>query len=96
MKIDRILKLYPKRKFVLLGDNGQHDPYIYRSVVEDYPDRILAVYIRGVKRSNRDKVDAIMNEIRQKGVEGIQFRRSKDAESHAKSIGLIQRKNDFE
>lgn len=90
IKIDRILDLYPTRKFVLLGDNGQHDPYIYRSVVEDYPERILAVYIRGVKRSHRSKVDLIMDEIRNCGVEAIQFRRSAEAEAHAKRIGIIK------
>lgn len=90
LKIERILKLYPDQNFVLLGDNGQHDPYIYRSLVNDYPDRILAVYIRGVKRSHRKKVDDIMKSIRECNVEALQFRRSKEAELHARSIGLIK------
>ncbi|WP_417609028.1 App1 family protein [Owenweeksia hongkongensis] len=89
VKIERILSFHPDKKFVLLGDNGQHDPYIYLSIVKDYPDRIKAVYIRGVKSSNRKKVDLVMREIEYNGVEALQFRKSIEAEQHAKSIGII-------
>ncbi len=89
VKIERILKLYPDRKFVLLGDNGQHDPYIYETLVKDYPQQVLAVYIRGVKPSNRAKVDLVISSIKSHGVEALQFRKSTEAEIHAKSIGII-------
>src|SRR5690606_32290121 len=90
VKIERILEFYPDKKFVLLGDNGQHDPYIYQAIVEHFPDRILAVYIRGVKRSHRSKVYSIMEKIKGKGVEALQLRRSKDAERNARNIGIIK------
>lgn len=45
-KIERILELYPHLPFVLIGDSGQEDPEIYRSVVDAYPGRIRAVFIR--------------------------------------------------
>jgi phosphatidate phosphatase APP1 len=46
--IRRIMDLFPALPFILIGDSGQEDPEIYHRVVHDYPDRILAVYIRNV------------------------------------------------
>jgi phosphatidate phosphatase APP1 len=46
--IREILDLYPALPFVLIGDNSQKDPEIYRSILDDYPGRILAIYIRNV------------------------------------------------
>ena len=34
--------------FVLIGDSGQHDPEVYRRIVERYDGRVRAVYIRDV------------------------------------------------
>ena len=31
-------------KFAVIGDSGQQDPEIYRAIVQEFPDRILAVY----------------------------------------------------
>jgi phosphatidate phosphatase APP1 len=46
--IRRIMDLFPALPFILIGDSGQEDPEIYHRVVHDYPDRVLAVYIRNV------------------------------------------------
>ncbi|MGK2933867.1 MAG: App1 family protein [Gemmatimonadaceae bacterium] len=46
--IREILDLYPALQFVLIGDNSQKDPEIYRSILDHYPGRILAIYIRNV------------------------------------------------
>ncbi|WP_394801020.1 phosphatase domain-containing protein [Niabella ginsengisoli] len=52
-RIVRILEAYPTQRFILLGDDSQHDPYIYASLVKNFPDLIHCVYIRcvGKKRS---------------------------------------------
>jgi phosphatidate phosphatase APP1 len=49
-----ILNVYPHLLFILIGDSGQEDPEIYRTVVDEFPDRILAVYIRDVSPEKRD------------------------------------------
>jgi phosphatidate phosphatase APP1 len=49
--IRNVLQLYPDLKFILIGDTSQHDPEIYRRIVAEFPDRILAIYIRDVTRS---------------------------------------------
>ncbi len=46
-----ILGLYPALPFILVGDSSQHDPEIYRQIVSEFPNRILAIYIRDVTRS---------------------------------------------
>jgi phosphatidate phosphatase APP1 len=46
--IREILELNPELPFILIGDNGQHDPEIYSTILEHYPGRIRAIYIRNV------------------------------------------------
>ena len=46
--IRQIMDTYPDLPFILIGDSGQQDPEIYRDVVRDRGERILAVYIRNV------------------------------------------------
>jgi phosphatidate phosphatase APP1 len=56
--IREILMTYPTLPFILIGDSGQQDPEIYRAIVGEFPDRILAVYIRDVTR-RRQRAEAI-------------------------------------
>jgi phosphatidate phosphatase APP1 len=46
--IHEILELYRELPFILIGDNSQKDPEIYRGILDRYPGRILAIYIRNV------------------------------------------------
>ncbi|GAB2988789.1 phosphatase domain-containing protein [uncultured Cyclobacterium sp.] len=47
-KISFLMNFYPKLNFVLIGDSGQHDPEIYAEIINKYPERVEAVYIRQV------------------------------------------------
>jgi phosphatidate phosphatase APP1 len=49
--IRRLLDVYPRLPFLLIGDSGQSDPEIYAEVVRDFPGRVPAVYIRDVSRT---------------------------------------------
>ncbi|WP_298237491.1 phosphatase domain-containing protein [uncultured Algibacter sp.] len=53
IEIVNILKTYPKLKFILIGDSGEHDPDIYMEVAETFPDRILAIYLRSVNHKKK-------------------------------------------
>ena len=53
-----ILELYPQLPFILIGDSGQEDPEIYHEVVDLYPGRVKAVYIRSVSRRS-GRVEAL-------------------------------------
>jgi phosphatidate phosphatase APP1 len=46
--IDKILAAFPGVKFMLIGDDGEHDPEIFAHAAEKYPDRIDGVWIRRV------------------------------------------------
>lgn len=48
-EILNLLKTYPSLPFILIGDSGEHDPDIYMEIAEEFPDRILAIYLRSVK-----------------------------------------------
>lgn len=47
-KIEDILARLPHVRFVLLGDDGESDPEIYKGIVERFPNRIENVMIRHV------------------------------------------------
>jgi phosphatidate phosphatase APP1 len=67
--IRRILEDVPELPFLLVGDSGQHDPEIYERVVEEYPERIAAIFIRDVTPDARDReVEAIAERCRDRGV----------------------------
>lgn len=48
--IRAVLDRYPTLPFILIGDSGQEDPEIYREIVQLYPGKIHAIYIRNVSR----------------------------------------------
>ncbi|MBK1825661.1 App1 family protein [Haloferula rosea] len=57
-KLDSILRLlgdHPDASVVLLGDSGEKDPEIYLKVVNDFPDRVDAIFIRDVSDHQRDE-----------------------------------------
>ncbi|KAI9024936.1 hypothetical protein CLU79DRAFT_745518 [Phycomyces nitens] len=46
--IPRIIRDFPKRKFILVGDSGEHDPEIYKEICRQFPDQVIKVFIRDV------------------------------------------------
>jgi phosphatidate phosphatase APP1 len=88
-RIVRILKGYPGQRFVLLGDSSQHDPYIYASLVEHFPGRIHAVFIRDVYERNKQKVADVLQKIEASGVPCYFFHHSSEAISFSVKTGLI-------
>lgn len=59
--IEKILKAYPKRKFILVGDSGESDPEIYSQISTKYKEQIINVLIRNV--TNEDKSSQRYNEL---------------------------------
>ena len=49
--IRNIMQFYPGLSFILIGDSSQHDPEIYRQIVQEFPNRVKAIYIRDVSRN---------------------------------------------
>ena len=44
--LERLMTELPQIRWILVGDDGQHDPEIYDRIAHRYPDRIRAVAIR--------------------------------------------------
>jgi phosphatidate phosphatase APP1 len=84
------LKTYPNLPFILIGDSGQRDHAIYQRVNEDYPGRILAIYLRDVQWLTLDsskqtaKIETLPND-----VEVILAPNTAAAASHAAAHGFI-------
>ncbi len=53
-EIERLLKEYPERTFVLVGDSGEKDPEIYADFLRRYPQRIEKIFIRNVGMARRE------------------------------------------
>jgi phosphatidate phosphatase APP1 len=89
VKIKHILELYPKLKFVLLGDDTQQDPYLYQNLCKIFPVTVKAVYIRQSGSQPKKKTIQIMNNLQSMGVETCYFKHSSEAIAHSKKISII-------
>jgi len=47
--IERLLRQFPERRFLLIGDSGEADPEIYGKLARKYPAQVLGIAIRGVR-----------------------------------------------
>lgn len=89
--IRQILDSYPHLPFILIGDSGQEDPEIYRDIVQRYPNRILAVYIRDVTNNplRTHAITTIASEIANAGSSLILANHTHDMVAHAQAQGWI-------
>jgi hypothetical protein len=46
--IEPLMKQFPKRKFIFVGDSGERDPEIYATLAQKYPQQIARIFIRDV------------------------------------------------
>lgn len=81
--IAHIMNMYKDLTFVLLGDSGEQDPEIYRLIVENFPGRVRAIFIRLVSRKPQTPAA-------NSSVPVIYFHQYKEAEEKARGLGLIQ------
>jgi len=87
-EILNLLKTYPNLPFILIGDSGEHDPDIYMEIAEEFPDRILAIYLRSVKHKKRMlRVKGLVENYKTTTV--LMVESSKQAIAHAREQGFI-------
>jgi phosphatidate phosphatase APP1 len=67
--IRNIMDTLNELPFILIGDSGQADPEIYNEIVQLYPGRILAVYIRDVRKipARSDAIRKLAEKVSQSG-----------------------------
>lgn len=88
-KIKHILEFYPTLDYVLLGDDSQHDPFLYEAICKIFPVTVTAVYIRQTGASKKNKVTAILKNLETLNVSVCYFINSSEAIAHSKQIGII-------
>ncbi|MFD2542452.1 App1 family protein [Lacinutrix gracilariae] len=83
-----LLHTYPDIPFILIGDSGEHDPDIYMEIAEQYPDRIIAIYLRSVKHKKKMiRVKGLLENY--KTTPALLVESSKQAIIHARENGFI-------
>lgn len=61
-----ILRDFPHRHFILVGDSGEIDLEIYTRIAIEYPHQILKIYIRDVTTPTITELKESMTSVRQK------------------------------
>ena len=89
--IEEILATYPKLKFILIGDSGENDPEIYSAVVQRFPERVRAIYIRSVNQDPRriKAIEKLVTEVAKTGCQLVLAPEAEPAAAHAAGEGLI-------
>jgi phosphatidate phosphatase APP1 len=90
MRIARVLKTYNTHKFILLGDDTQEDPVIYASIIKQFPQQIICVYIRHINKLKQEQTKTVVSNIINSGVECCYFTHSSEAIEHSKKMGLVK------
>jgi hypothetical protein len=53
--IQEIIKSNPSSKLILIGDDVSQDPFIYERIAEQYPGKVLNIYIRVIRKKDLPK-----------------------------------------
>lgn len=88
-KIKHVLEFYPHLKYVLMGDDSQHDPLLYEQICKIFPVTVKAVYIRQTGKNKKETTMNILKNLENLEVSVCYFKDSSEAITHSKSIGLI-------
>ena len=89
-KIKHVLEFYPNLKYVLLGDDSQHDPFLYEQICKIFPVTVKAVYIRQTGKYKKETTKIILKNLEDLDVSVCYFKDSSEAILHSKSIGIIK------
>jgi phosphatidate phosphatase APP1 len=88
--IETLLTTYAHLPFILIGDSGEKDPDIYLQTVQRFPGRVVAVYIRDVAGSARDReIETVIAQARAVGTEMLLVPDTVAAAEHAAARGFI-------
>jgi phosphatidate phosphatase APP1 len=88
-RISRIMDSFPKQQFILLGDNSQRDPELYKALANQYPNNVYAIYIRQIRHRAIRSTSKILGSITNKNIHVCLFKNNAEAILHSQKIGLI-------
>ncbi|KAG1467116.1 hypothetical protein G6F46_000175 [Rhizopus delemar] len=55
--IQKILRDFPHRKFILVGDSGEIDPEIYQQIYHEFPEQVIKIFIHDVSSQRAMNAD---------------------------------------
>lgn len=89
--IGRMLAMFEGVPCILIGDSGQHDPEVYTRIVQAYPDRVEAIYIRRVDRreDRRRAIQVLCDQLRHTRCDLVLAADSVRIAEHARARGFI-------
>lgn len=89
LKVKHILETYPSTPFILIGDAAEIDADIYLKIARTFPEQILAIYIRAVKKKSLiRRVEALIEA--HTDIKVVLIRENQEAIKHAREHGFIQ------
>ena len=83
--LEKILRDFPERKFILVGDSGEADLEVYTEIALDHPGKILGIFIRDVTTPVRTGYFDPSNGTRESGKHSRDHSRNMSADSLAMS-----------
>jgi len=54
-QITELLRHFPERQFILIGDSGEHDPEIFKSVKSNHPQQVKKMFIRDITNAKNSQ-----------------------------------------
>jgi len=51
--IRALFRVFPQRRFLLIGDSGEHDPEIYGALARRFPRQVAGIFIRQLENQTR-------------------------------------------
>lgn len=88
-RIKSLLEAFPDQNYILIGDNTQQDPYIYKEISLDFPGRVIAVFLRNKSKKNALKTQKLLNEMHVEQNRTFLFDTTLQAFKKSKEWGLI-------
>ncbi|MBU3744057.1 MAG: DUF2183 domain-containing protein [Sediminibacterium sp.] len=89
VRIERIMRMFPKQRFVLYGDNSQQDPNIYVSIAQQFPQNVIAIYIRCVNPHKKSATLQTLDQLADTTTHTLVFNHTREAMLHSAEIGLL-------
>lgn len=87
--IKYLFRFYPERKFILMGDDTQQDPFIYYALAKEFTDQIIAIYIRQVSKQPKLDVQDLLLKLDHSEIVIFYFNDSDVAIAHSVEHGLV-------
>ena len=91
LSLARMFSAYPKTKFVLIGDSGQNDPYVYVEAAREHPRQVRAIIIIDVGDHMPERAQELREWQQELEAEKIPFHFVSDAAEAAKVPVIVAR-----